>query len=113
MVGDREIVTAGSRAASATRRCESAATACRARSWRWVCARATASATLAWNTQHHLEIYYGAMGAGLVCHTLNPRLTVAHLAAMVNEAEDRVLAVGAGPRDAGARARAALPEHRS
>ncbi|MGN6514286.1 MAG: AMP-binding protein, partial [Rhizomicrobium sp.] len=26
-------------------------------------------ATLAWNTQHHLEMYYGAMGAGFVCHT--------------------------------------------
>ena len=51
--------------------------------------------TLAWNSQHHLEIYYAAMGAGLVCHTLNPRLTVAHLAAMINEAEDRVLAVSA------------------
>ena len=50
--------------------------------------------TLAWNTQHHLELYYAAMGAGLVCHTLNPRLTAAHLAAMINEAEDRVLAVG-------------------
>ena len=50
-------------------------------------------ATLAWNTQHHLETYYALMGAGLVCHTLNPRLTAAHLAAMVNEAEDRVLAV--------------------
>jgi len=56
-------------------------------------------ATLAWNTQHHLEMYYGAMGVGLVCHTLNPRLTVAHLAAMVNEAEDRVLAVGVGLAD--------------
>jgi len=51
--------------------------------------------TLAWNTQRHLEIYYAAMGAGLVCHTLNPRLTAAHLAAMINEAEDRVLAVAA------------------
>ena len=51
--------------------------------------------TLAWNTQHHFEIYYAAMGVGLVCHTLNPRLTAAHLAAMVNEAEDRVLAVAA------------------
>jgi acyl-CoA synthetase (AMP-forming)/AMP-acid ligase II len=51
--------------------------------------------TLAWNTLHHLEIYYATMGAGLVCHTLNPRLTVAHLAAMINEAEDRVLAVAA------------------
>jgi acyl-CoA synthetase (AMP-forming)/AMP-acid ligase II len=51
--------------------------------------------TLAWNTQHHLEIYYAAMGLGYVCHTLNPRLTVAHLAAMINEAENRVLAVAA------------------
>jgi len=51
--------------------------------------------TLAWNTQHHLETYYALMGAGMVCHTLNPRLTAAHLAAMVNEAEDRVLAVAA------------------
>jgi acyl-CoA synthetase (AMP-forming)/AMP-acid ligase II len=49
--------------------------------------------TLAWNTQHHLELYYAAMGAGLVCHTLNPRLTPQHLAAMINEAEDRVLAI--------------------
>ena len=52
-------------------------------------------ATLAWNSRAHLEIYYAAMGAGMVCHTLNPRLTVAHLAAMVNEAGDRVLAVAA------------------
>jgi fatty-acyl-CoA synthase len=49
--------------------------------------------TLGWNTQHHLEMYYALMGAGMVCHTLNPRVTVSHLAAMINEAEDRVLAV--------------------
>ena len=49
--------------------------------------------TLAWNTQHHLETYYATMGAGLVCHTLNSRFAVAHLAAIVNEAQDRVLAV--------------------
>lgn len=52
-------------------------------------------ATLAWNTPHHFELYYAAMGAGLVCHTLNPRLTVEHLAAIVAEAADRVLAVSA------------------
>ena len=52
-------------------------------------------ATLAWNTPHHFELYYAAMGIGLVCHTLNPRLTAAHLAAMIDEAEDRVLAVAA------------------
>jgi len=51
--------------------------------------------TLAWNTRHHLELYYAAMGMGLVCHTLNPRLTPAHLAGMINEAENRVLAVAA------------------
>lgn len=49
--------------------------------------------TLAWNSQHHLELYYAAMGAGIVCHTLNPRLTVGHLATMINEADDQALAV--------------------
>jgi fatty-acyl-CoA synthase len=53
-------------------------------------------ATLAWNTTDHLTLYYAAMGVGLVCHTLNPRLSVSHLAAMVNEAADRWIAVGAG-----------------
>src|SRR4051812_44613597 len=51
--------------------------------------------TLAWNTQHHLELYYATMNAGLVCHTLNPRLTPAHLSAMINEAGDRILAIAA------------------
>lgn len=51
--------------------------------------------TLAWNTQAHVETYYAAMGIGLVCHTLNPRLTPAHLATMITEAEDRVLVVAA------------------
>ncbi|QBB72284.1 AMP-dependent synthetase [Pseudolysobacter antarcticus] len=49
--------------------------------------------TLAWNTQHHFEMYYATMGAGLICHTLNPRYTAAHLAAIINEAQDRALAV--------------------
>jgi len=31
-------------------------------------------ATLAWNTHRHLECWYGIMGIGAVCHTLNPRL---------------------------------------
>jgi fatty-acyl-CoA synthase len=53
-------------------------------------------ATLAWNTQHHLETYYATMSSGLVCHTLNPRFTVAHLAAIINEAGDRLLAVASG-----------------
>ena len=53
-------------------------------------------ATLAWNTQHHLEVWYAAMGVGIVCHTLNPRLTAAQLSAMVNQADDRMLFVGGG-----------------
>jgi 3-(methylthio)propionyl---CoA ligase len=53
-------------------------------------------ATLAWNTLDHLTMYYGVMGVGLVCHTLNPRLRIAHLVEMIREAQDRWLAVGAG-----------------
>lgn len=53
-------------------------------------------ATLAWNTAHHVTMYYAAMSVGLVCHTLNPRLSVQHLAAMVNEAADKWIAVGVG-----------------
>ncbi|WGM30559.1 AMP-binding protein [Brevundimonas sp. NIBR11] len=66
-------------------------------------------ATLAWNTQHHVETWYGAMGVGLVCHTLNPRLTLAQLAAMIVQAEDRVLAVGLGLADMGRALMAACP----
>ncbi|HTV59784.1 MAG TPA: AMP-binding protein [Verrucomicrobiae bacterium] len=53
-------------------------------------------ATLAWNTLDHLTLYYAAMGAGFVCHTLNPRLSVPQISAMVNQAADRWIAVGAG-----------------
>jgi fatty-acyl-CoA synthase len=49
--------------------------------------------TLGWNTRHHFEIYYATMGFGLVCHTLNPRLTASQLGAMVREADDVALAV--------------------
>lgn len=51
--------------------------------------------TLGWNTQHHLEMYYATMGAGFVCHTLNPRYSTDHLIAIINEAQDRVMAVAA------------------
>jgi acyl-CoA synthetase (AMP-forming)/AMP-acid ligase II len=53
-------------------------------------------ATLAWNSQAHMECWYGAMGTGIVCHTLNPRLSPAHLAAMIGQAGNRVLAVSHG-----------------
>ena len=31
-------------------------------------------ATIAWNTWRHLECWYGIMGIGAICHTVNPRL---------------------------------------
>lgn len=48
-------------------------------------------ATLAWNTARHLEAWYGIMGVGMVCHTLNPRLFAEQLAYIINHAEDRVI----------------------
>ena len=48
-------------------------------------------ATLAWNTGRHLECWYGIMGIGAVCHTLNPRLFVEQLCYIINHAEDRVI----------------------
>jgi len=52
-------------------------------------------ATLAWNTQAHVEVWYAIMGMGAVCHTLNPRLTNTQLAAMVAQSEARILIVSA------------------
>jgi len=52
-------------------------------------------ATLAWNTQAHLEAWYGVMGMGAVCHTLNPRLAEAQLASMVTQSEARIIVASA------------------
>ena len=48
-------------------------------------------ATLAWNTYQHLEAYFGVPSAGLVLHTINPRLPEKDLAYIINHAEDKVL----------------------
>ncbi len=48
-------------------------------------------ATLAWNSQRHLECWFGISGAGLICHTLNPRLFVDQLEYIINHAEDAVI----------------------
>lgn len=48
-------------------------------------------ATLGWNTWRHLEAWYGIMGVGAVCHTVNPRLFPEQIAWIMNHAEDRVL----------------------
>ncbi len=52
-------------------------------------------ATLAWNTQAHMEVWYAVIGMGAVCHTLNPRLSAEQLGAMVAEAGCRVLVASA------------------
>src|SRR5690554_3258960 len=50
-------------------------------------------ATLAWNSQAHLEAWFGIMGMGAVCHTLNPRLTAEQTAAMLGQSKAKVLVV--------------------
>ncbi len=45
-------------------------------------------ATLAWNTQRHLELYFAVSGIGAVLHTINPRLPPDQLAFIVNHAGD-------------------------
>uniref|UniRef100_B0SYW4 3-methylmercaptopropionyl-CoA ligase n=1 Tax=Caulobacter sp. (strain K31) TaxID=366602 RepID=B0SYW4_CAUSK len=47
--------------------------------------------TLAWNTARHMEAWYGIMGMGAVCHTLNPRLFPEQIAWIANHAGDRVI----------------------
>ncbi len=50
-------------------------------------------ATLCWNTQRHLEMYFAVPCLGAVLHTLNLRLGADQLAYIVNHAEDTVLVV--------------------
>jgi fatty-acyl-CoA synthase len=50
-------------------------------------------ATLAWNNHQHLEAYFGVPSAGMVLHTINPRLSADDLAYIINHAEDRVLLI--------------------
>jgi acyl-CoA synthetase (AMP-forming)/AMP-acid ligase II len=52
-------------------------------------------ATLAWNTQAHVEVWYAVMGLGAVCHTLNVRLTVEQIAMMVAQSRPRILVASA------------------
>ncbi len=48
-------------------------------------------ATLAWTTDRHMEVWYGAMNIGAVLHTVNPRLFAEQIAWIINHAEDKVL----------------------
>ena len=48
-------------------------------------------ATLGWNTARHIETWYGVMGMGAVCHTLNPRLHPDQIMWIASHAGDRIL----------------------
>ncbi|WP_157138709.1 long-chain fatty acid--CoA ligase [Asticcacaulis biprosthecium] len=48
-------------------------------------------ATLAWNNYRHFELYYGAPGAGFVCHTVNPRLFREQIEFIINDAKDQYI----------------------
>ena len=45
-------------------------------------------ATLAWNTQRHLELYFAVSGIGAVLHTINPRLPPDQLSYIAKDASD-------------------------
>jgi acyl-CoA synthetase (AMP-forming)/AMP-acid ligase II len=51
--------------------------------------------SLAWNTHHHLELFYGVSGMGAVLHIANPRLFREQLAWVVNHAADSYLFIDA------------------
>lgn len=48
-------------------------------------------ATMAWNTDRHVETWYGTMGLGAIVHTINPRLFAEQLVYIINHAEDKLL----------------------
>ncbi|WP_315802302.1 MULTISPECIES: fatty-acid--CoA ligase [unclassified Bradyrhizobium] len=48
-------------------------------------------ATIAWNTGRHLEVWYGIMGVGAICHTVNPRLFPEQIGWIINHAQDRIV----------------------
>ncbi|KCZ47950.1 long-chain fatty acid--CoA ligase [Hyphomonas pacifica] len=55
--------------------------------------------TMGWNGYQHFEAWYGTIGIGAICHTLNPRLLNDQIAYLVNHAEDRILLVDKACRD--------------
>ena len=48
-------------------------------------------ATLAWNSQRHLELYYAISGMGCIVHTVNPRLAPADIIGILNDAGSTIL----------------------
>ena len=48
-------------------------------------------ATLGWNSDRHLAVWYGTIGIGAVLHTINPRLHDDQIVWVADHAEDSVL----------------------
>ena len=76
--------------------CVNEATGCPGACCAWVSNRATGSRRSPGTRGIISRCTSPCMGVGLVCHTLNPRMSLTHLAGMINEAGDRAIAVGAG-----------------
>jgi len=52
-------------------------------------------ATMALNTQRHIEAWYGITGQGAICHTVNPRLFEDQIHYIINHAEDKIVMLDA------------------
>ena len=50
---------------------------------------------MAWNTVRHMEVWYGVAGAGMVNHTLNPRLFQEQLEYIIGHAPDKAIMIDA------------------
>ncbi|HJQ57061.1 MAG TPA: long-chain fatty acid--CoA ligase [Vineibacter sp.] len=66
-------------------------------------------ASLAWNTHHHFELFYGVSGSGAVLHTINPRLFDEQIVYIVNHAEDSWLCCDAATLPLAERLASQLP----
>jgi acyl-CoA synthetase (AMP-forming)/AMP-acid ligase II len=53
-------------------------------------------ATIAMNSDRHLELYYAISGIGAICHTINPRLACEDIGYITQHAEDVLIFVDAG-----------------
>src|SRR5258708_12604885 len=53
--------------------------------------------SLAWNTHHHFELFYGVTGQGFVLHTINPRLFEETLFKIINHPDTHWIFSNAPP----------------
>ena len=65
--------------------------------------------SLAWNTHHHFELFYGVSGTGAVLHTVNPRLFEEQIVFIINHAEDKWVCVDAATLPIAERIAARVP----